>query len=109
MALSAVIMGGEKDDLDIQLADRQTDNLAIARGKEPMPNISGMPIPPDAGDPHDKEKPRPATVRGGMNINDWLQKPKTTRFKKAFFLLGAFFEPFPARQNIFRLCPVIRQ
>ena len=76
MALSAVIMGGEKDDLDIQLADRQTDNLAIARGKEPMPNISGMPIPPDAGDPQDKEKPRPATVRGGMNINDWLQKAK---------------------------------
>ena len=25
---------------------------------------------------HDKEKPRPATVRGGMNINDWLQKAK---------------------------------
>ena len=44
--------------------------------KEPMPNISGMPIPPDAGDPHNKEKPRPATVRGGMNINDWLQKAK---------------------------------
>lgn len=94
MALSAVIMGGEKDDLDIQLADRQTDNLAIARGKEPMPNISGMPIPPDAGDPHDKEKPRPATVRGGMNINDWLQKPKQRDLRRPSFFWGRFSNLF---------------
>ncbi len=78
MALSSVIMGKEKNNLDIQPTDRQNNISEQAPNHEPIPNISGMPNNLWMGTEEISDKvlsESPAKHREA-NINDWLKKVK---------------------------------